>query len=118
MFYQDVPYVNSVEQDIALAKQGVELILSQNAQIESFGVIVWNNKVLVGIIPQPLYSRTQRDMLETTIKSDISDVYGFEETLVSFDMDILYEINKLNRSSKISDDAAQKLFNSVRVRRK
>ena len=118
MFYQDIPYVNSVQQDIALAKQGVEMILSQNDQIDSFGVIVWKNRVLVGIIPHPLYSRTQRDALETAIKSDISDVYGFEETLVSFDMDILYEINKLNRSGDIKDETAQKLFNSVRVRRK
>lgn len=118
MFYQDVPYVESVQQDITIAKQGVELILSQNAQIESFGVIVWNNKVLVGVLPYPLYSRTQRDALETTIKSDINDVYGFDEVLVSFDMDILYEINKLNRNGNIKDENVSKLFNSVKIRRK
>ena len=118
MFYQDVPYTQSIQQEIALAKQGVELILSQNAQIESFGVIVWQNKVLVGVLPRPLYSRSQRDALETAIRSDINDVFGFDEILVSFDMDILYEINKLNRNSNFKDENVSKLFNSVKIRRK
>ena len=115
MFYQDVPY-DYAQQEIALAKQGVELILLQNSQIDSFGVIVWKNKVLVGVLPHPLYSRSQREALETSIKSDINDVYGFEEVLVSFDMDILYELNKLNRNG-LKDEDVSKLFNSVRIRR-
>lgn len=40
MFYQDVPYVNYVQQDAALAKQGIELILSQNQQIDSCSVLI------------------------------------------------------------------------------
>ncbi|MDE5654862.1 MAG: hypothetical protein K2I46_04565 [Clostridia bacterium] len=117
MFYQDVPYVNCVQQDVALAKQGVELILSQNAQIDSYTVLIWGNKLLVGVLPHPLYSRTQRDALEACIKSDINDVYGFDEVLVSFDTDIFYEINKLNKSSAVKDEDASALFYSVKVRR-
>ncbi len=117
MFYQDVPYVNYAQQDVALVKQGVELILSQNAQIDSYSVLIWGNKVLVGVLPHPLYSRTQRDALETSIKSDINDVYGFEEVLVSFDTDIFYEISKLNKLGSINDEDASKLFYSVKVRR-
>lgn len=117
MFYQDIPNIDYVQQDVALAKQGVELILSQNSQIDSYSVLIWGNKVLVGVLPRPLYSRSQREALITKIKSDINDVYGFEETLITFDMDILYEINKLNKSSVVKDDDASKLFNSVKVRR-
>ena len=98
MFYQEVPYVNYIQQDAELAKQGVELILSQNQQIDSYSVLVWGNRLLVGVLPHPLYSRTQREALKTSIISDINDVYGFEEVLISFDMDILYEINKLNKN--------------------
>ena len=117
MFYQDVPNIDYVQQDIALAKQGVEMILSQNPQIDSFGVLIWKNKALIGVLPHPLYSRTQREALVSAIESDINEVYGFEETLISFDMDILYEINKLNKSSAINDEDASKLFYSVKVRR-
>ena len=117
MFYQDVPYVNYVQQDAALAKQGIELILSQNQQIDSCSVLIWGNKLLVGVLPHPLYSRTQREALKTSIISDLNDVYGFEEILVSFDMDILYEINKLNKCDSVKDEDMSKLFYSVKVRR-
>ncbi|MDE5756028.1 MAG: hypothetical protein K2I23_02970 [Clostridia bacterium] len=117
MFYQEVPYVKCIQQDAELAKQGVELILSQNQQIDSFGVLIFGNRLLVGVLPHPLYSRTQREALKTAIVSDINDVYGFEEILVSFDMDILYEINKLNKSDNVNDEDLSKLFYSVQVRR-
>ncbi|MCX4362370.1 MAG: hypothetical protein OSJ74_03140 [Clostridia bacterium] len=117
MFYQEVPHVDYAHQDAELAKQGVELILSQNASIESSCVLIWGNKVLVGVLPYPLYSRSQRDALVAAVKSDIGDVYGFEEILVSFDVDIIYEINKLNKISSVSDERLFDLFYSVKVRR-
>ena len=117
MFYQDVPNIDYVQQDAALAKQSVELILSQNSQIDTYSVLICGNKVLVGVLPHPLYSRSQREALVTKIQSDINDVYGFEEVLISFDMDILYEINKLNKTGAIKDEDALKLFNSVKIRR-
>ncbi|MDE6276381.1 MAG: hypothetical protein K2M75_07615 [Clostridia bacterium] len=117
MFYQEVPYVNYVQQDSELAKQGVELILSQNTQIDSFSVLILGNRLLVGVLPHPLYSRSQRDALKQSIIADINEVYGFEEILVSFDMDVLYEINKFNKSNVVKDDDISKLFYSVKVRR-
>ena len=117
MFYQEVPYVNYVQQDAALAKQGVEMILSQNKQIDSYSVLIWGDRLLVGVLPHPLYSRTQREALKTSIISDINDVYGFEEILVSFDMDILYEMGKLNKSTSVADEDLSQLFYSVKVRR-
>ena len=117
MFYQEIPYVNYVQQDSALIKQNVELILSQNTQIDSFSALVWGNKLLVGVLPHPLYSRSQREALKQSIVSDINEVYGFEEILVSFDMDVLYEMNKLNKSNVTNDEEISKLFYSVKVRR-
>ena len=118
MIYQDVPpYIDYAQQDVEFAKQDVELILSQNAQIDSYTVLIWGNKLLVGVIPHPLYSRTQREELSARIKSDINDAYGFEEVLVSFDTDVFYEINKLNKKSSLGDEDVSRLFYSVKVRR-
>ena len=116
MFYQEVPYVDYVQQDAALARQGIELILSQNSQIDSSSVLIWGNKLLVGVLPHPLYSRSQREALKQSIISDINDEYGFEEILVSFDVDILYEINKYSKIDAKDEDLS-KLFYSVKVRR-
>ncbi|MCI8912198.1 MAG: hypothetical protein HFE33_02295 [Clostridia bacterium] len=128
MFFQEVPYTtvqsqyvdvsdNYVQDDSMLVKQGVELILSQNSLIESFSVLISGKKALVGVIPYPLYSRSQRLALEAAIKADISNVYGFDEVLVSFDMDIIYEINKLNKRGDITNKEAESLMYSVKVRR-
>ena len=117
MFYQEIPYVNYVQQDSGLVEQGVGAILSQNSQIDSFGVLVWGNKLLVGVLPHPLYSRSQREALKQSIVSDINKEYGFEEILISFDVDVLYEINKLNKSDVAKDEDISKLFYSVKVRR-
>lgn len=128
MFFQEVPYTtvqsqyvdvsdNYVQDDSMLVKQGVELILSQNSLIESFSVLISGKKALVGVIPYPLYSRSQRLALEAVIKADISNVYGFDEVLVSFDMDIIYEINKLNKRGDITNKEAESLMYSVKVRR-
>ena len=128
MFFQEVPYTtvqsqyvdvsdNYVQDDSMLVKQGVELILSQNSLIESFSVLISGKKALVGVIPYPLYSRSQRLALEGAIKADISNVYGFDEVLVSFDMDIIYEINKLNKRGDITNKEAESLMYSVKVRR-
>ena len=128
MFFQEVPYTtvqsqyvdvsdNYVQDDSMLVKQGVELILSQNSLIESFSVLISGKKALVGVIPYPLYSRSQRLALAAAIKADISNVYGFDEVLVSFDMDIIYEINKLNKRGDITNKEAESLMYSVKVRR-
>ena len=117
MFYQEIPYVDYVQQDGELAKQGVELILSQNSQIDSFSVLVWGNKLLVGVLPHPLYSRTQREALKQSIVSAISEEYGFEEILISFDVDVLYEIIKMNKDGSAKGEDISKLFYSVKVRR-
>ena len=124
MFFQDIPYVSYVQQcdyvqqDCALVKQGVELILSQNAQIDSFSVLILGNRLLIGVLPHPLYARSQREALKQAIVSDVNGAYGFDEVLVSFDMDVLYEMNKLNKSNAINDEDVSKLFYSVKVRRK
>lgn len=117
MFYQDIPYVDYVQQDGALVEQGVKAILSQNSQIDSFNVLVWENNLLVGVLPHPLYSRSQREALKQSIVSDINKEYGFEEILISFDLDVLYEINKLNKGDVANDEDISKLFYSVKVRR-
>ena len=117
MFYQDVPYVDYVQQDPVVVKQNIELILSQNSQIDSFSTLIWGNKLLVAVLPHPLYSRTQRDALKQSIVGAINQEYGFEEILVSFDMDVLYEVNKLNKSSSAKDEEISNLFYSVKVRR-
>ena len=128
MFFQDLPpqnmqcqYADVAEQyaqdDVMLVKQGVELILSQNTLIDSFSVLIYGKRALIGVIPYPLYSRSQRLALEAAIKADINNVYGFDEVLVSFDMDIIYELNKLNKSSNITQKQADDIMYSVKVRR-
>lgn len=99
------------------ARQGVESIVSQNELVDYCVAYVWKNRLLVGIIPKPLYSRTQRTQLEEQIKQDIAGAYGFDETLVSFDMDILHEISKLNKKPTTDDREVELLFHSVKVRR-
>lgn len=128
MFYQELPPQNTqcqytdvvgqyAQDDVSLVKQGVELILLQNSLIESFSVLVYGKKVLIGVIPYPLYSRSHRLALEAAIKADINNVYGFDEVLVSFDTDIFYELNKLNKIGNVTQQQADELMYSVKVRR-
>ncbi|MDE6614911.1 MAG: hypothetical protein K2K24_05315 [Clostridia bacterium] len=108
-------YTGLVDENVG--KQGVESIVSQNSLVDYCVAYVWKNRVLVGIIPKPLYSRSQRVELEEQIKQSISEVYGFDETLVSFDMDIIHEIGKLNKRTDVPDKDVETLFYSVKVRK-
>lgn len=115
----NIDYCNNIgatEENVG--QQGVESIVSQNVSVDYCVAYVWKNRVLVGIIPKPIFGRTQRAQLEEQIKQSISEVYGFEEALVSFDMDIIHEIGKLNKKTNVSDKEVETLFYSVKVRRK
>ncbi|MDE6188796.1 MAG: YhcN/YlaJ family sporulation lipoprotein [Clostridia bacterium] len=109
-----VNYMQSVDENAA--SQGVESILAQIETVDYCAVLVWKNRLLVGVIPKPLFSRSERTQLEQQITLAVGEVYGFDEVLISFDMDVIHEINKLN---KISADSKQieTLFYSVKVRR-
>ncbi|MDE5616393.1 MAG: YhcN/YlaJ family sporulation lipoprotein [Clostridia bacterium] len=114
----DLNYCNNVAMvDEEQALQGVESIVSQNSMVDYCIALVWKNRALVGVIPKPLFSRTQRVQLEDQIKQSISEVYGFEEVLVSFDMDIIHEISKLNKKTNVDNKEIETLFYSVKVRR-
>lgn len=108
-------YIAAIDEDQAL--QGVESIASQNSMVDYCVALVWKNRALVGVIPKPLFSRTQRTQLEEQIKQSISEVYGFEEILVSFDMDIIHEISKLNKKPNVDNKEIETLFYCVKVRR-
>ncbi len=114
----NIDYCNYISNiDESAGKQGVESIVSQNTLVDYCVAYVWKNRVLVGIIPKPLYSRTQRTQLEEQIKQSINDAYGFDEVLLSFDMDIIHEISKLNKRSDVDDKEVETLFYSVKIRR-
>ena len=110
-----VNYVSTADENPS--QQSVEGIVSQNASVDYCVAYVWKNRVLVGIIPKPLYSRSQRVEFEEQIKRSISEVYGFEEVLLSFDMDIIHEIGKLNKKTAVDDKEVETLFYSVKVRK-
>ncbi len=107
--------VNSVTE--SQVRQDIESIVSSNDLVEYCTAYVWKNRVLVGLISKPLFSRTQRTQLEESIKQAILNEYGFEEALISFDMDVIYEISKLNKTSNADDKDVAALFYSVKVRR-
>lgn len=117
MFYQEVPHVEYVQDSAEIARQGVESILSQNSLIESCCAIVFNNKAVIGVVPYPLYGRSQRKALEEAIKADVESAYGFDDVAISFDMDIFYQINKFNKQGDISQMEFESLIRSVKVRR-
>ena len=108
-------YLSTVDENSG--RQAVESIVSQNTSVDYSVVYVWKNRTLVGVIPKPLYSRSERIELEEQIKRSISEVYGFEEVLVSFDMDIIHEIGKLNKKTAVDDKEVETLFYSVKVRK-
>ena len=108
-------YISNVDE--YMGKQGVESIVSQNSLVDYCVAYVWKNRVIVGIIPKPLYSRTQRTQLEEQIKQSISEAYGFDEILISFDMDMIHEIGKLNKRSYVDDKEVETLFYSAKVRK-
>lgn len=108
-------FANLVDEN--LCNQGVESIVSQNEKVDYCVAYAWKNRLLVGIIPKPLFSRSQRIELEEQIKQSINQVYGFEEVLLSFDMDIIHEIGKLNKRTDVEDKEVETLFYSVKVRK-
>ena len=112
-----VEYANYIQNaDENDAAQGVSSIISQIEAVDYCEVLVWKNRLLVGVIPKPLFSRTERTRLEEQIVQAVNEEYGFDEVLISFDMDIIHEIGKLNKTSPV-DKQIETLFYSVKVRR-
>ena len=112
-------YSQSADENVARAD--VESILSQIQAVDYCVALVWKNRLLVGVIPKPLFSRTERTQLEEQLTQAVSEEYGFDEILISFDMDIIHEIVKFNKASSAeiatTDKQIETLFYSVKVRR-
>lgn len=109
--------INQVGEDEIAIRQGVETIVASNPLVDYCNAYVWRNRVVVGIMPHPIYSRSQRDKLVQEIIDDLDEAYGFDETLISFDMDIVYEISKFNKKPRVDEKDASALFYTVKVRR-
>lgn len=90
--------------------------LMQNSLIEYCNVLLCGKKALVGVVPYPLYSRSQREKLQKDIKEKVYSLYDFEEVVVSFDTDIIYSISKYCQD-EIKEEEFLKLFNMAKNRR-
>lgn len=94
-------------------KQQVLSALMQNGQIEFCNVAVSGARVIVGVIPYPLFSRSEREKLEQTIAKSVYALYDFDDVAVSFDTDVIYALSKEDMPKEIFDA----LFDSVKKRR-
>lgn len=90
--------------------------LMQNSLIEYCNVLIKGKRALIGVVPYPLFSRSQREELERNIQKAAYSLYDFEEVVVSFDTDIIYGISKFN-DGNISDEEFDKLFSSAKNRK-
>lgn len=100
-----------VEDDV---KSQVQSVLTQNDKIEFCNVAVSGTKAIVGVIPYPLFSRSEREVLERDILKSVYSLCDFEDVVVSFDTDVIYALSKSDCMSNEDFDA---LFESVQKRR-
>lgn len=112
-----VPYCNvSAVNDTKSAADTVITALMQNPQIEFCNMAVCGARAIIGVIPYPLFSRSEREELERAIAKEAYSLYDFDEVVVSFDTDVIYRLSKsdgTDMEKKVFDD----LFESVKNRR-
>lgn len=94
-------------------KQQVLSALMQNVQIEFCNVAVSGTRVIVGVIPYPLFSRSQREKLEQEIAKSVYALYDFDDVAVSFDTDVIYALSK----EDMPEETFDALFESVKKRK-
>lgn len=117
----DIDVQQSFLQNMADYKDSQDILgdvlgeLSNNSYIEYVSGGVCGKRLLLGIIPYPLYSRSQREEFRREVVGHIMEYYDFDEIDISFDSDIIYTLSKYN--GKIEEQEFNSLVDSVRKRR-
>ncbi len=94
-------------------KQQVLSALMQNGQIEFCNIAVSGTRAIVGVIPYPLFSRSEREELSREVAKSVYALYDFDDVVVSFDTDVIYALSK----DDITKECFDELFDSVINRR-
>lgn len=103
-----------IEQNDESVRQNIISELAKSDKIEFCNVAVCGSRAIIGVIPYPLFSRSQREALEREISKCAYSLYDFDDVAVSFDTDIIYALSK---SDSMHKDVFDSLFESVRKRR-
>lgn len=80
------------------------------------GVVIYDNQALVGVLTQPLYTRSQIEKYRQDLENALIEKFNFDSVIVSFDTDIIYEVKKAEQDG-ITEQKLKELFNSARNRR-
>ena len=106
------PAMYDIQSDKDVEKQVLSALM-QNSKIEFCNIAVSGTRVIVGVIPYPLFSRSEREELSREIAKSVYALYDFDDVAVSFDTDVIYALSK----DDITKECFDELFDSVINRR-
>lgn len=106
------PAMYDIQSDKDVEKQVLSALM-QNSKIEFCNIAVSGTRVIIGVIPYPLFSRSEREELSREVAKSVYALYDFDDVVVSFDTDVIYALSK----DDITKECFDELFDSVINRR-
>lgn len=106
------PAMYDIQSDKDVEKQVLSALM-QNSKIEFCNIAVSGTRVIIGVIPYPLFSRSEREELSREVAKSVYALYDFDDVVVSFDTDVIYALSK----DDITKECFDELFDSIINRR-
>ena len=89
----------------------IKAVAQQNQLVKNAEVIIIDGKAVVGVVPAPLFTKSQRDALLGELIADISARFDVPRIIISFDIQVYHNIKAANALLSQNKDASAKIQN-------
>lgn len=80
---------------ITVTPQTVESLIVNEPLIQDVECIVYSDTIVVALKTEPIFTRSERERLTSSIRNAIRNEYDVRELIITYDKDIYYRISRI-----------------------